>query len=176
MKEPIFGKTHVGMAGKRDAIHVATISAIAKAKLYPGQPIGINPKTSEATESSSPIAIVDPFLQNAVFPGTEFWAFINPHTVTGLSHQWELPALDESIRESPSKEESIEWLTEWADQGGLSYERLIEIVKERLSDGGYECDGGRYEGMYTDDEFWSHIHNATDIEESEEGGIFTCSC
>jgi hypothetical protein len=38
------------------------------------------------------IGIVDPFLDQPVRPGEEFWVFVYPNTITGMRHYWQHPA------------------------------------------------------------------------------------
>lgn len=154
---------------EKDAIHIAVAPMIAGEKLYPGQHVGI--ENGKATAVLPHIAIVDPFLTHAVWPDQEFWLFLYPNTITSLRHDWIHPAFED-------KNPSVKWMEDFALEAGLSYSALIEAAKDYLATGEYLCDGGRWEGFYTPDEFWPHfeIVTATKLAPGQGGNFFTCSC
>jgi len=77
---------------KRDAIHLAVIQVTATIELSPGAPISsIN---GEAIYDEKGIGIVDPFLNDIVQPGEQFWMVLRPRLITSLRHVWEHPAFE----------------------------------------------------------------------------------
>ncbi len=96
--------------------------------LYPGQHVGLlDGSVTEVGTLTKCIGIVDPFLSHKVTPGQKFWLFLYPQTVTSLRHEWTHPAFTQvSI---PNLEAvSKAWLSNIAQQCGVSYERMIEAV------------------------------------------------
>lgn len=81
---------------KRDAIHLAVIQATAGQILNPGNHILIGSEgVAVRTEIGKGLFIVDPFLQEPVNPGQQFWAVMYPRQVHSLRHVWTHPAVPE---------------------------------------------------------------------------------
>jgi hypothetical protein len=178
-------------AGGRDAVHVAVFSAVSAEKLVPGQDVALNAQGSADSEVSATgehIGIVDPFLKAAVSPGSRFWVYLYPRTITGLAHQWSHPAfgsaVDASYAPPSAKLTSEQWVRAFADRVGLGYAPLMEGASNWLEDqrgsgyGEYLCFGGLLEGQSVPDEFWDHYETITGDKAAPEhrGTFFTCSC
>jgi len=119
----------------RDAIHIAIAPVMAIAKLYPGQDVGfIKGRPYTVGISENPIGIVDPFLKGPVFEDQSFWMFLYPNTIADMRYHWSHPAFSEA-EPKPSKESAEEWLKQFASKTGLSYSRMMQIVKEFVDSG-----------------------------------------
>jgi hypothetical protein len=79
---------------RRDAIHIAVAPVTAAERLAPGQHVGLvrEGSTELVGPCDRPIGIVDPFLAEDVEPGSRFWLFLYPGTITALRHVWTHPA------------------------------------------------------------------------------------
>ncbi len=84
MGNVVLGKL-VEAGAVRDAVHVAVAPVVAKEKLAPGQPVGLDGTTAK------PVGIVDPYLTAMVFPGQEFYLCLFPGTPISLRHDWQHP-------------------------------------------------------------------------------------
>ena len=157
----------------RDAIHIAIAPAIAAERLAPGQHVGF---IGEAMgPSKTPIGVVDPYLEGAVFKGDRFWLFLYPNTVTSLRHQWEHPAFEGKAQVIGASEAR---LRAFADTADLSYTELMSGAKEFLHNGEYMCDGGKWEGFGITDNFWDDYEQVTGdkVPEIKRHSFFSCSC
>jgi hypothetical protein len=174
---------------RRDAIHIALAPVTAQVKLYPGQDVGAD-GTLEA-----PVGIVDPFLQQPVMPGEQFWLMLYPRTVTGMRHEWQHPAFADnaadlcgppyvpevqhiSLRDVVDKRESEQWIQDYAEGLGLTYEDLVAAAGDYWKNGDYYSRGALLEGEYTDPKFWDHYMVVTGerVPEHCRRNFFTCSC
>ena len=65
-----------------------------------------------------------------------------------------------------------------ANQAGLSFEEMMEAAKNYLDHGEMMINGGDYEGMYADDDFWDAYEVLTNrtVKPDDRGGIFSCAC
>jgi len=178
-------------AGGRDAVHVAVISAIAGHKLSPGEHVGfvIQPSDDKEgtadvlTKGEDPIGIVDPFLRTSVKKGQRFWMYLYPRTITSLRHQWTHPAFPDTVEgtsySTPSQQlESKRWITEWADQYGVTYTDMIQAAENYLKFGHYFVRGGTFEGESVPKQFWDHFQVVTGrlVRSDERETFFSCSC
>lgn len=87
----------------RDAVHVAVAPVTSAEVLRPGDHIGLVEKKGNTTLVSrfSPlIGVVDPFLKNNIKPGSQFWMFLYPQTITGLRHEWSHPSFDAIVEKA----------------------------------------------------------------------------
>jgi len=80
-----------GPDAKRDAVHVAVVPATAAYLLLPGQRVCRLPDGQFGT-AGEPVGIVDPFRDDVVRAGEQFWLCLFPGTVTSLRHVWTHPA------------------------------------------------------------------------------------
>lgn len=163
---------------ERDAVHIAVAPVVAAADLYPGQHIGLTPDSQAYVPPPSvpTIGIVDPFLKSRAMKGDRFWLFLYPGSIKSLRHDWTHPAFVEPAKANAHA--SRQWIQDFADGKGCSYEEIIEAAQCYIRHGDYFCQGGRFEGEYVPDEFWPHYENATGekVEESKRGSFFSCSC
>jgi hypothetical protein len=171
---------------QRDAIHIAIAPVTAGKILSPGEHVGLigrNPDVAGPCDKL--IGIVDPYLKQAVLKGEQFYLFLYPNTVTSLRHQWTHPAFEslEAIASSTvtisHKDAAKAWLTTQADRiDGLSFEELMDAARHFVSTGDYFVQGGRFEGMYVDDDFWKwyEIYTDTKVPETRKHSFFSCSC
>ena len=169
--------------GGRDAVHVAVISAKATTNLLPGQDVGFTDGGESAGPSETFIGIVDPFLKNPVSKGQRFWLYLYPRTITGLSHRWTHPALDNhgsgEAYSPPSRQLSSEqWLRAYADDIDVGYRDLLRSADEWIKYGEYMCRGATLEGVGTSPEFWDHYEAVTGkrAPNDKRDNFFTCSC
>lgn len=157
----------------RDAIHVAVAPVTAGERLSPGQHIGIIGDVAGVTKE--PIGIVDPFLPGPVFKGDRFWMFLYPYTITSLRHEWEHPAFT-----GKAKPPAIckEWLEAFAGESDIGLDELLRGAANYLDTGDHLIQGGRWEGVYADDEFWNNYESFTGrkVPSSDRGNFFSCSC
>jgi hypothetical protein len=201
---PNLGGKDVG----RDAIHLAVEPGTAGSFLGVGQSIyrdaedGLWYPCLEAAR----IAIVDPFLPQAVLKGERFLAVVPPRQITSLRHVWEHPAFlkeGETIASAPvleiesaqtmlfTPQESEAWLREFISQADCpDYDTVIAVaLGEEVSPmSGYEQCGGHWiddEYLFFSgrdahgeipDEFWDHLENATGKKAPHRAKYFTCSC
>lgn len=173
-------------AGGRDAVHVAVISAIAGHDLMPGADVGFDsvegPGEHMAMVVSRPIGLVDPFIKGTVKRGQRFWLYLYPRTITGLSHRWTHPAFPDdagTVYGTPGQQlASKKWITEWADQYGVTFTDMVEAATLFLKTGDYFCKGGTFEGEQIPPQFWDHyqVVTGTLVNSDDRNHFFTCSC
>lgn len=184
-------------AGGRDAVHVAVFSARAPVKVYAGQHVGL--VDAEPVEHGdvvvSPLAafigIIDPFLiQGFANPGERFWVYLYPRTISALSHRWSHPAFEvaDAARRVPSGKDhyatptmalaSERWLRDWcADHCELSYDRLMEAIKNDQFDEEYLTIYGEDANGTIPGEIWGHVENVLGRRLPErKPTYFSCSC
>lgn len=176
-------------AGGRDAVHVAVFSATAAERLFPGQDIGIAQRGEpDAVVSSGAehVAIVDPFLRGSVDPGTRFWAYLYPRTITALSHRWGHPAFEETTSAyapPAARLVSEQWLRAFvANADCPSYEHVLGLAAEVADDPSFYGDSllVRDQEAHGDipPEFWDHIEVVLGrpIQSPSRPAYFSCSC
>jgi hypothetical protein len=175
--------TIIGPEEKRDAIHLAVLPAVAGARLYKGEPIGI--VDGKAMPDKAGIGIVDPFLTEAVQEGEYFWMVLKPRIITSLRHVWshpDLPAPEDNVHEGQSKTEAVrlafERIGAIASDCDITAMELIAGANKFLDSGEYLNEGGRWEGTYLPDEFWPNFEIVTGrkVEEKNRESFFSCSC
>lgn len=174
--------------GGRDAIHLAVEPVIAGEELYPGAHLGIvksKPKniallsTNKKLKGEPAVGIVDPFLTEPIHAGEMFWLVIYPRQIKSLRHVWSHPAFPDevpSVDNSEQVKESIKWMERYAGQVGLDYEDILIAGDNWEESEDYLCDGGRWEGEYTPEEYWDHWENIRGRRARNRGNFFTCSC
>lgn len=183
----------------RDAIHLAVEPVIAGEKLFAGQDIGLVQSAGGLVAMRAnkleqgpvkALGIVDPFLEDAVYPGDRFWLVVYPRQIKSLRHVWEHPdfpaALSEPeavsvapVKVADPQEVSRAWIENYANGSvDMTYNRLMEAAREYLRYGEHVVEGGRYEGFYLNQEFWDHYEVVTGetVNESDRGSFFSCSC
>jgi hypothetical protein len=178
----------LGPGHKRDAVHVAVVSAMAAEDLQPGQHVGFVLFAGEDVvvgPCDDPIGIVDPFIQHTVLKGQRFWLFIYPRTITSLRHAWTHPAFDDEdfvpVVEKPRHVQvagAMGWINGFADNVGVDKDDLLSRAEEYLENGSLWVEGGRFEDVDVPDEFWDHyeVLKETRVSPSKRGSFFSCSC
>lgn len=84
-----------GGGHRRDAIHVATMPAVAATPLAPGTHVGRMADGRWAAAAPKKVGIVDPFLTAFVRTDQRFWVLLYPRTVTSLRHAWTHPDIED---------------------------------------------------------------------------------
>lgn len=74
--------------GARDAFHVAGVLVTCDKPCVPGDFLVVAGDKAVQCSRENRNAIVDPFLKEAVPPGTVFWALIVPEEVESLTHKF----------------------------------------------------------------------------------------
>lgn len=186
----------------RDAIHLAVEPVIAGETLYAGQHIGLIDGIAFASKTGlKKLGIVDPFITGAIPMGARFLLVVFPRAITSLRHVWEHPDFedeavkkkvepvifqvitDEELNRINAVEHSIEWITDYAQSYGVSYDEIMETAKSHFTEDGkerwgdYINGGAEMEGEHTSEEFWKHFEIVTGIKvEDKNTNFFSCSC
>lgn len=165
----------------RDAIHVAVVPVLAGINLAPGDHIGFitDSLARSVARISKPIGIVDPFLTGRVYEGDKFWMFLYPRSTTSLSHVWTHPAFTEQVEAKAEESEHVQWLKWFAEECGLSYDKLIEVADEWITHGDtHMLDKTTPDCVYSyKQEFWVHYKAVTGKKPNDPMATFIdCSC
>lgn len=154
--------------GERDAIHVALAPVTAAERLKPGQHVGFvrEHNTDLVGVSSSPVGIIDPFLERSVERGQRCYLVLYQNTVTGMKHQWEHPAFGK-----PEVSASREWLEDLASEIRMSYADLLSEIPQGCI---YTGDREMY-GVRESEDIRRHYENVTG-ERAPEEVYFSCAC
>lgn len=185
----------------RDAVHVAVFSARSPVKVFPGQHVGL--VDAEPVELGDmvvsplapPIGIIDPFLNREATPGSRFWVYLYPRTITALSHRWGHPAFEDAITRAVQtvstadptkiyvtptmKLESERWLRDECSSNYdmPSYERLIEAVEGADMTDEYLTIFGSSASGDIPAAIWSHLENVLGKRfPASKPTYFSCSC
>lgn len=178
---------------KRDAIHVAVVPAVSGERvLRGGDHVGI--ADGRLMKQEPYLGVVDPFLRTVVLENQKCWLFLYPNTITSLRHEWVHPAFPLPEKEPAQSAEkdlsthvrvqegnefeagSVEWLTDFALDHGISFDELVEgAVSGEGACFGVDRDTGTIENPV----FWQHIAAVTG--KIFDGGHiygthFVCSC
>ena len=175
------GETHDVDFGQ-DAVHIATVSVEAGDRLFPGQHVGLDEDLRATTKTKDLLGIVDPFINGQIFPGTRFWLFLYPRTITSLRHAWTHPGYDEAVKNSTVNklkneiEESKVWLEDFANSMGFSYSTLMEALENGNND--YATVYGSDASGEIPESLWPHYERVTGRKrgEHDEPKYFSCSC
>jgi len=179
----------------RDAVHVAVLPIEAATNLSPGDRVFIElGKAVLALSGDNSVGIVDPFLpeRTQIRPGQEFWLFLFPNTVTGMTHRWSHRFIDKALEGGEteaekrsaveccqSAERSMGWLIgflkEHVGDPELSIERVARQLAENPDDLAlpFECYGEDLS------DFWDHLERATGAtvpESFRREGFYRCAC
>lgn len=164
---------------KRDAIHLAVLPVVAGERLFASMDIAVVEGVA-VTKSPKPTGIVDPFVKGPIQAGQRFWMVLYPRMITSLRHVWSHPSFaDDGIAAEPSRNaESEAWLDAFAAGKGLTRDEVVAAANARIDDGDYLCDGGRWEGEYTPEDFWPHFENVTGrkVPADDRNNFFSYSC
>lgn len=168
MNDPILGKIIKGDA-RRDAIHIAITPVTSDYTLQPGQHVGLDgSETKVIGIVADPIGIVDPFLKGPVAPGSRFWLFLYPKTITSLRHDWSHPAFKRKAMSSR------EWIENLAGVFNLSYQELMDGAAKFLDNG--DCLEDDFQEFTVPGSFWKHYENVTStiVPHEKRENFFTC--
>ena len=165
----------------RDAIHIALMDVIASELLHPGEFVSFVPDSVTHVKSDDDgIGIIDPYLRTSVKAGDRITMFLLPNTVTSLKHVWTHPSIPDTDpileEKAKAKKNAVDWITNYAERLDLSYDEIIGAAEGYVYGGDYLCEGGRFEGEYTPDEFWDNFEIVTDTKVKKRGSFFSCSC
>lgn len=171
--------------GVRDAIHVAVVSLLSGADLWPGQPVTwhVTGKSVKlCTGSDVKIGIVNPFMKEAVGYNEKVWIMLYPNSVTGMTHNWSHPEFDEVSIDRELAESIIENMAE--SLGMSSYEdsiakdRLIEYANEYCRHQSGVWPGDDYVADPRDwENFWKAYSAITGNPRPTENRVpFRCAC
>lgn len=99
--QPVLGKLIEGDA-YRDAVHIAIAPVTAAGPLAPGQRIGFVEDDTDRVQAcvENLLGIVDPYLEDWVREGDQFYMFLFPNTITALRHVWTHPAFTFKLKAS----------------------------------------------------------------------------
>lgn len=184
------GKLHT-LEQHRDAVHMAIAPAVAGERLLSGQHVSI--VGGKAVKAEDSVGIVDPFLRVSVKEGETFWIFLYPGTITSLRHEWTHPAFaqdtpefteahkemaDRVAKRLQGKTPSQQWITEYAESIGVTYDQMMAHAKDHADHGSYWVEGGRFEGENIPDGFWDHYEKITgeEVKSGNRDNFFSCSC
>lgn len=179
----LLGKIIKKEDAERDAVHIAVAPMVAAERLYPGQHIGLtygSGSTKASSRAKKLIGVVDPFLDHHVESNQRFWMFLYPMSITSLRHKWTHPdfgaAHGMSEGEEVAKDAAERWMRSYADQNRVEYDELLRRAAAHVESGDYWSEGGRFEGMHADDEFWNNYEHITGSKVEKRGGLFSCAC
>lgn len=175
----------------RDAVHVAIIPMEASEMLRPGQRVGIV-SDGVAGPSSKALGVVDPFLDDVVPKGKQFWLCLFPNSISDMRHAWLHPdfkddvvkhvvhdAVEDAAEKLKIRRKEIEdWMAKQASVLGCDVYDLLDINGDILS--------GEYIITYMNEsarDYWFQIYDEykEKIEEYhcipfDDIGGFSCSC
>lgn len=192
MTTPNFGSLIENPSIERDAIHIATLPAIATEKLAPGTHVGIVDRFGLVSIGvvDKLVGIVDPFLKKPVKEGEVCWLFMYPNTITSLKHNWTHPDIP-TAEEAESQEKtfkyltqypaSMNWMEAYASEVNLSVDHVLKIAKKALDDSSFHHTIGfdTPDIVYnSNQEFWKHYEILTgeSVEHGEDRTFFSCAC
>ncbi|AFU88118.1 hypothetical protein CcrColossus_gp248 [Caulobacter phage CcrColossus] len=197
--------TIIGPEEKRDAIHIAVENVVAAGILRPGEDVGFLPDGTVSSKAAKLVGIVDPFLKDYVEKGQRFWLLVYPRQIKSLRHVWTHPdfpdepqAVAQPVRVSrartvpapppppppepepnPEPVSGREWIEQFADRIGQTYDDLMEAADRWAKHGSYTYDNAEGYKSHWDEfqEFWTHWSLVTGREKPEDdSSFFTCSC
>lgn len=166
----------------RDAIHVAVLPVKARETVYPGQAVGMYGNGTVGERKEPAIGVVDPFLKKPVDPGTLFYLFLYPNTITSLNHHWEHPEIDKAPVQDKTETQawSRRWIEEETERCNLNAEEVLDWAGEWVKGGvvsvGFDSPDMSKMDM---DKFWQHYEVLTGKKMRNELGTkiqFSCSC
>ncbi len=179
---------------KRDAVHLAVYQVELGMDVKPSSPlIIIDGKAYLAEKNESAIGIADPFIKTKgkIKEGSKIWLVLYPGMISSLRHVWEHPEFKSSESDSASQNQQIidndksqafqvsyEYLSDFADDIGITTANLIECAQDYLATGQYHNGGAECEGEWICDEFWNHyeVVTKTEVVQHNRGNFISCSC
>lgn len=175
----------IGPDEKRDAIHLAVLPAVAGERLYRADRIDL--VDGKAVANQFGLGIVDPFIEETyVDVGQYFWMVLKPRIITSLRHVWTHPdfpapeddATEQYKHDKEQKERARTLLENIASKCDIDPDEMIAGAHAHLDSGEYLNEGGRWEGIYTPEEFWPvfEILTGRKVPEAERENFFSCAC
>lgn len=177
----------------RDAIHISVAPVTAGCSLMPCEHVSMRDGKAYLTPSNdrqSAVGIVDPFLQQEVIGGQQFWLFLYPGSIYSLRHHWEHPAFPaESATDIKLYAENR--IREYADRLGVDFDTLISDATayyhkyQTGAHGSYYPEGeAEYMGSdaYYDEgalqQFWAdfEVYTGQSVLPSTRKSFFVCDC
>ena len=170
---------------QRDAVHVAILPVTAAERLAPGSEVrfvkGYIDRVEAVTDGDQ-MAIVDPFLQQAVEPEQRCYICLYPNTVIGMRHHWSHPGIpDERSSVGQPSESDYEIIRDVAESCMVSARTLMDAARQYAETGDSWCVGNNEEywqvSQHEWDRFWQAFKNITGIDTRNTGGHpFSCAC
>ena len=171
-------------------MHVAVFSATSETKVYPGQGVAVVTTGDDTVVSpvGESVGIVDPFLSGVVMPGERFWVFLNPRTITALSHRWSNPAFEDvatTYTPPASKLASEKWLRDFCHTSDCpNYEVImgrVALIADGQSGSNFDDDYMHFDNIDAHgkipDEFWDHAEIVLGRPIlGRKPAYFSCSC
>ena len=177
------GKLLTNVVGTdRDAIHIAVMRVIAAEDMYPGASVSLAYGTKNQVKRQDyreRLGIIDPFLKElCVRKGQECWLFVEPNTVTGMTHHWQHPAFDQQALPT---NESEEWLRKFAEKWNFDYDEMISeaVVGGYIVAMGMDIHSASELAPGDEDLFWLHIERLTGFKADDmhrKNFGWSCSC
>lgn len=126
-------KNHLGykpeLLGIKDAVHIAIVSLRAGKPLKRAGYFKMN-ENGEAIPSSKKesIGVVDPFLEDNICTGDNFWGVINMYDIPNVRHDWTHPTQSFEAPTIPVRHNQR--LENIAKSLGVTYESLMKACKQ----------------------------------------------
>lgn len=170
-------------ARPRDAVHIAVVSMQSDYYIYPGEAVGLDVDAGKAIRLGTGkgllgkdfiIGVADPFLDGPVPPGSHFWVFLTPGSITSLRHNWTHPAFPDT--EASMYPDAVHRI---ADGYGVSPEKVIE--QALLFDGNWETHGFvnhdiDYPTASDLEQLWAYLNSMGHKMRSKPGNFYSCAC
>ena len=185
---------------ERDAIHIAVLPAKAAQRLYSRDRVDVfrldgewcafcpmeGPDYDQDQDGPSGIGIIDPYLKYPLEKGDRFWVFVDPGTITDMTHAWQHPSLRFDTADEPdsrnAEEVSLAFMEKLGNvlhltpnemiKAGLEYQATWEHHELKISTP-YEfvCREGSF------DDFWKHWSILTGrTVDKNNSSPFSCRC
>ena len=75
---------------------------------------------------------------------------------------------------------ALAWVDQFCAEHDVTRDLMIQGAKDYIDRGEYLCEGGRWEGVFVDEDspFWEHFEAITGqaVPQNERGNFFSCSC
>jgi hypothetical protein len=111
--------------------------------------------------------------------------YLYPNTITSLRHDWSHPSFEPVATPVPARPDPVAqseaWLRAFANEVGVSYDRLMVAAREALENGSFEVLSYDTPSVVYDqrETFWSNYELVTGIkvpQNKRDETFFSCSC